>query len=68
MLGRDELSREDVEAIVAAREAKERNTQAKGAEQLMEILNAPQPSMSKKYIFNMVGDHDEADDDRPPAA
>jgi hypothetical protein len=60
-LGRDELSREDIGAIVAAREAKERNTQAKGAEQLMEILNTPQPSMSKKYTFNMTS----GDDDRP---
>jgi hypothetical protein len=69
LLGRDEhLSREDVEAIIAAREARGRNAKQKGAKQLLEVLTRPQSDMSKKYIFNMFGDEDEADDDRPPAA
>ena len=69
MLGRDEhLSREDVEAIIAAREARGRDAKEKGAKQLLEVLNTPHSGMSKKYIFNMFGNDDEADDDMPPAA
>ena len=69
MLDRDEpLSREDIQAILEAREAKRRNLEEMGAKQLLEVLNAPGSGMSRRFTFNMTGDEDEADDDRPPAA
>jgi hypothetical protein len=47
---------------------RERDAQAKGAEQLIKILDTPGSGMSKKYTFDMFGD-DRVDDDRPdPAA
>jgi hypothetical protein len=68
LLGRDEpLSREDIQAIIAARKARERDLKERGAKQLLEVLNAPQSGMSRRFTFNMTGD-DEADEDRPPAA
>ena len=58
----------DIEAIVAAREARERDAQVKGAKLLVKILDTPQSGMSRRYSFDMFGG-DEADDDCPdPAA
>ncbi len=67
MLDRDApLSREDIEAILLAREVKGRAAEEKGAKQLAEILTRPQSGMSRKFTFDLVGDHGVEDFATPP--
>lgn len=56
-----DLSREDIRAILEAREAKEETTQSKGADQLAQILAAPQSGNSRKFTLRMT---DEQAEDR----
>jgi hypothetical protein len=58
----ENLSREDMEAILAARAAKEKEAQAKGATELFKILDTPQSGMSRKFTFDMFGSGDEDDE------
>jgi hypothetical protein len=58
LLDRDRLSKEDVEAILAAREARESDQREKGAAELLKILETPSRG-SRAFTFNMFGSSDE---------
>jgi hypothetical protein len=62
----DRLSSEEMQMILEAREAKEKESREKGAAELFKILDEPQSGMSRKFTFDMFGS--EAEDDEPPAA
>lgn len=60
------LTKEDIEAIVAARETKEKESREKGAAELFKILDRPQANagMSRKFTFGMFGGDSEVEDEQ----
>jgi hypothetical protein len=63
LLDRDRLSKEDVEAILAAREARESDQREKGAAELLKILETPSRG-SQAFTFDMFGSEEDEDDER----
>ncbi len=55
------LDREEMQEILEAREAKRRAAEERGAKQLADILNTPQPSSSRRYTFDMFASEEEGE-------
>jgi hypothetical protein len=71
LLDSDRLSKEDIQAILEAREAKEKEEKEKGAAELFTILDGQHSGMNRKFVFDMFGpaeDEGDREDDEPPAA
>jgi hypothetical protein len=56
-----DLSREEIQAILEAREAKEKDAQTRGAEQLAQLLSTPQSGNSRKFTLTMADEADGGD-------
>ena len=55
------ISEEDLQAAIEAREAREREEEERGARQLVEALTREQSGMSRRYTFDVFGEHSEED-------
>lgn len=54
-----ELSRDEIQEILEAREAKERASEEKGARELAEILTRPHSGMSRRVTIEMPEEGEE---------
>jgi hypothetical protein len=55
------VSEEDLRAAIEAREAREREEEEQGARQRVEMLTREQSGMSRRYTFDVSGEHSEED-------
>jgi hypothetical protein len=56
-----DLSRDEMQDILEAREARQRERDEKGARELAEILSKPHSGMSRRYELGMFGDDAESE-------
>jgi hypothetical protein len=59
-----DLSREEMQDLIEAREARERERKEKGARELAEILTTPHSGMSQRYELSVFGDESEAESEQ----